>query len=63
MVFPIVPRSMFLAAPAAMFPPIAPLMIWMIKLMSIPDMTRNSPDPVFSFDVVDAPDHRRAYTT
>jgi hypothetical protein len=38
-------------------------MIWMIKLMSIPDMTRNSPDPVFSFDVVDAPDHRRAYTT
>jgi hypothetical protein len=24
----------------------------MIRLMSVPDMTRNSPDPVFSFSVV-----------
>src|SRR6201999_4352204 len=43
MVFPIVPRSMFLAAPAATFPPTAPAMIWIRRLM--PDMTRNSPDP------------------
>src|ERR1700677_4122612 len=49
MVFPSVPRSTFLAAPAATLPPTAPLMIWMIRLMSIPDITSHSPDPVFSF--------------
>src|SRR5258708_37793320 len=47
MVFPSVPRSMFLAAPAATLPPTAPLMTWMIRLMSNPDMTLNSRDPVF----------------
>src|SRR5579872_6049269 len=50
-VFPIVPRSMFLAAPAATLPPTAPAMIWIIRLMSIPDMARNSRDPVFSFSL------------
>src|ERR1700722_17784677 len=47
MVFPNVPRSMFLAAPAATFPPTAPAMIWIRRLISMPDMTRNSPNPVF----------------
>src|SRR5882757_9452146 len=46
MVLPSVPRSMFLAAPAATLPPMAPLMTWMIRLMSNPDMTRYSPDPM-----------------
>ena len=32
-------------APATL-PPMAPLTIWMIRLMSIPDMTRHSRDPV-----------------
>jgi hypothetical protein len=36
---------MFLAAPPATLPPMAPLTIWMIRLMSIPDMTRHSRDP------------------
>src|ERR1700730_17753847 len=43
MVFPSVPRSIFLAAPAATFPPTAPLMICMIRSMSTPDMARYSP--------------------
>src|SRR5882757_11312532 len=59
MVFPSVPKSMFLAAPAATLPPTAPLMTWMIRLMSNPDMTLFSADPVCSVPVrFGAPDLR-----
>ena len=33
---------------AATLPPTAPLMIWMMRLMTSPDMTQHSPGPVSS---------------
>src|SRR5712691_1391674 len=59
-VFPSVPRSIFLAAPAAAFPPMAPLTICMIRLMSKPDMMRYSPIRYSVCALCMAPDHRRA---
>jgi hypothetical protein len=51
-----------LAALPATLPPMAPATIWMMRLMSSPDMTRHSPDPVLSCSVApdDSPRRRKA---